>query len=116
MAKKHVEVETPAPSVEPDVKAPVYSAAQLHKQAQLKEAAAKREAKLAEVEAAIKKMDDKDKLGIRGRWIVYTEKNGVDSPAIIVSEKYKDEDGSLIVGAFVFSPNTAQPYRVEITF
>ena len=114
MAKKQVETE--APSVAPDVKVVEYSPAQLHKQAQLKEAAAKRDAKREEVLASVKQMENVEELGIRGRWIVYTEKNGVKSPAVIVSEKYKDEDGSLVIGAFVFSPNTAQPYRVEITF
>jgi hypothetical protein len=116
MAKKQVEVLDEVPSVESDVKAPEYSPAQLYKQAQLKAAADKREKKRSEVLAKIKDMEDKQELGIRGRWIVYTEKNGVNSPAIIVSEKFKDEDDSLVIGAFVYSPNSAQPYRVEITF
>lgn len=117
MAKKQVEsAETEAPSVAPNVKAPEYSSAQLYKQAQLKEAAAKRDAKREEVLASVKQLEDLETLGIRGRWIVYTEKNGVKSPAVIVSEKYKEEDGSLVIGAFVFSPNAAAPYRVEITF
>lgn len=114
MAKVKTEV-----SVEPvlETKAdPLETPAQLYKKAQIKALAEKRDAKFAEVLDKVKEMQDTKTLGIRGRWIVYTEKNGVNSPAIIVSEKFKDADGSLTIGAFVFSPNAAQPYRVEITF
>ena len=85
--------------------------AQLYKKAQIKAQADKREAKRSEVLAKVKDLENTGVLGIRGRWIVYVEKSGVSSPAIIVSEKFKEEGESvnLIIGAFVFSPNTAQP-------
>ncbi len=116
MAKK--QVEAPSESNENPGYDSLATEAQLYKKAQIKAATDKREAKRLEVLERVKQLEDTKELGIRGRWIVHTEKNGVKSPAIIVSERFKEEGDtvSLIVGAFVYSPNSAQPYRVEITF
>ena len=114
MAKKQVEDE--APSVAADVKAPEYSPAQLYKQAQIKALADKRSKKLSEVLTKVKELESGYKTGIRGSLIPYTEKNGVESPAQVIAERFKDDTGEVILTLLVYSPSTAQPYRAELTF
>lgn len=103
---------------EPATKAPEYSEAQLYKQAQLKALAEKKDKKRVEVIAELKEKEASYKLEIRGRWIPYVEKNGMESSAFVLAERFQEdgEEMKLILTILVFSPATAQPYRAELTY
>ncbi len=114
MAKKNT--ETVEPVLEP---AKVqYNEAQLYHQAQLKAKADGEAVKRAEVLEAVKKQSEAYKMELRGSWIGYTEKSGTVSPALIVKESFKTvgSDLKMVLGILVFSPETAQPYRAELTY
>lgn len=117
MAKAKVEqiesVEASTETVKPE-----YSPAQLYKQAQLKAKKEKEDAKRESVLKAIKEQAKAFGADLRGTWIMYTEKNGTVSPAMVLREEYKPEGEDLkaIITLLVYSPNTSQPYRAEATY
>lgn len=120
MAKKtEVSEDKQEPVVDkPVTKAPEYSEAQLYKQAQLKALAEKKDAKRVEVIAKLKELEASYMLEIRGRWIPYVEKNGSESSAFVLAERFQENEGEmkLILTLLVFSPTTATPYRAELTY
>lgn len=94
---------------------PEYSPAQLHKQAELKAKKEREDAKREEVYKSIKEQAKAFGSDLRGTWIMYTERNGTVSPAMVLKEEYKAEGEGLkaILTLLVYSPNTSQPYRAE---
>lgn len=95
-----------------------YTPAQLYKQEQAKKASDAQFAKRATVLATVKGQEKAYVPELRGTWISYTEKGGSVSPAIIITEAFKtvDNDLKMVLGLWVFSAETSQPYRTEVTY
>ena len=110
MAKADVQVKASAPAEE--------TQAQAYKRTVLKTQSDKETAKRLEVLKTVKEEAGKYAPELRGTWLGYTEKSGIVSPALIIAERFKldGENLSMILTIMVFSPNTAQPYRAELTY
>ena len=114
MAKAKVETE----SEQTEVTQPDYSPAQAFHLAQIDAKKKAEAAKRLDVLAMVKEQAKAFAPELRGSWIMYTEKSGTVSPAIVIKESFKtvDEKLTMVLSVLVFSPDTAQPYKAEQTY